>query len=113
MDASGIDVSAIMDTVDPICLMWRHTHLAEVGGGSCSSRLIARVRPFHQGPDANRRTASQGVIMVRRSILAVVACGTLTAFLRAQAPTPRVHRLVASPSTVAYGYYWADARPVL
>lgn len=29
------------------------------------------------------------------------------------APQPRKHRLMPSPSTVAYGYYWADAKPVL
>ena len=27
--------------------------------------------------------------------------------------TPRTHRLEATPDTVAYGYYWADATPVL
>ncbi len=26
---------------------------------------------------------------------------------------PKVHRLEATPNTVAYGYYWADAAPVL
>ena len=26
---------------------------------------------------------------------------------------PRTHRLEATPDTVAYGYYWSDARPVL
>jgi len=31
--------------------------------------------------------------------------------LRAQAP--KTHRLEATPSTVAYGYYWSDAAPVL
>ena len=29
------------------------------------------------------------------------------------AQTPRTHRLEATPSTVAYGYYWSDAKPVL
>lgn len=29
------------------------------------------------------------------------------------AQTPRTHRLEATPSTVAYGYYWAEAAPVL
>jgi acetamidase/formamidase len=33
--------------------------------------------------------------------------------LAAQALTPRTHRLEATPSTVAYGYYWSEARPVL
>jgi acetamidase/formamidase len=31
----------------------------------------------------------------------------------AQSPTPRTHRLEATPATVAYGYYWAEAKPVL
>jgi acetamidase/formamidase len=29
------------------------------------------------------------------------------------AAEPRVHRLEATPSTIAYGYYWAEAKPVL
>ena len=32
---------------------------------------------------------------------------------RSQPPTPRTHRLEATPATVAYGYYWAEAAPVL
>src|SRR3954470_17704841 len=28
-------------------------------------------------------------------------------------PKPKTHRLEATPATVAYGYYWADAQPVL
>src|SRR5947209_19054763 len=31
--------------------------------------------------------------------------------VRAQAP--KTHRLEATPSTVAYGYYWSDAKPAL
>jgi acetamidase/formamidase len=27
--------------------------------------------------------------------------------------TPRTHRLEATPATVAYGYYWSEAKPVL
>ncbi len=33
--------------------------------------------------------------------------------LAAQTPAPKTHRLEATPATVAYGYYWADAPPVL
>ena len=29
------------------------------------------------------------------------------------AKPPKVHRLEATPTTIAYGYYWADATPVL
>jgi len=38
----------------------------------------------------------------------------LAAFLLATAhPAPAVHRLEATPSTVAYGYYWSEAKPAL
>src|SRR5512134_3243303 len=30
-----------------------------------------------------------------------------------QQSTPRTHRLEATPETVAYGYYWSEAKPVL
>jgi len=39
-----------------------------------------------------------------------IALGTT---LAAYAQHPTTHRLEATPSTVAYGYYWADAKPVL
>jgi acetamidase/formamidase len=31
----------------------------------------------------------------------------------AQQASPRTHRLPATPATVAYGYYWAEAKPAL
>lgn len=31
----------------------------------------------------------------------------------AQKPRPTTHRLEATPQTVAYGYYWSEAKPVL
>ncbi len=46
--------------------------------------------------------------------LRVVLCGAsvvLPLWAHAQAPT--VHRLAATPSTVAYGYYWSEATPAL
>jgi len=44
--------------------------------------------------------------------------GADTAWAAAAAPapsahTPRTHRLEATPATIVYGYYWADAAPVL
>jgi len=33
--------------------------------------------------------------------------------LAASAQPPKTHRLEATPSTVAYGYYWSDAKPAL
>jgi acetamidase/formamidase len=38
------------------------------------------------------------------------ALGTM---LAAHAQTPKTHRLEATPSTVVYGYYWAEAKPAL
>ena len=43
--------------------------------------------------------------------LAVVASAVVRPSPTAQAP--RTHRLEATPATVAYGYYWAEAPPVL
>jgi acetamidase/formamidase len=40
-----------------------------------------------------------------------LVAASLGAALTAQ--SPRTHRLEATPSTVAYGYYWSEARPVL
>jgi acetamidase/formamidase len=49
---------------------------------------------------------------VRAAALALaLAAGSLAPSLVAQAP--RTHRLEATPATVAYGYYWAEAAPVL
>src|SRR3984893_2367085 len=30
-----------------------------------------------------------------------------------QAQAPKTHRLEVTPSTVAYGYYWSEAKPAL
>src|SRR4026208_1033152 len=45
----------------------------------------------------------------------VAGCGVLAcaAGLAVPAQSPRTHRLGATPDTVAYGYYWADAKPAL
>jgi acetamidase/formamidase len=41
--------------------------------------------------------------------IAILAAATLSA----QPSKPRTHRLEATPETVAYGYYWSEAKPVL
>ena len=43
---------------------------------------------------------------------AAFAVAVLTA-LATVAQSPRTHRLEATPSTVAYGYYWSEAKPAL
>jgi len=55
--------------------------------------------------------------MARRNAVATITIAAAVAAasiaLAAQTRGPRTHRLEATPATVAYGYYWADARPVL
>jgi acetamidase/formamidase len=43
----------------------------------------------------------------RLVLVVTLATSTLTA------QSPKTHRLEATPSTVAYGYYWAEAKPAL
>ena len=51
--------------------------------------------------------------MLRPPIAATAVFIALAGSLAGQAPAPRIHRLEATPTTVAYGYYWAEAKPVL
>jgi acetamidase/formamidase len=53
--------------------------------------------------------------MARRETIAAAVAVAMTgvAILAAQRAAPKTHRLEATPSTVAYGYYWAGAAPVL
>ncbi len=43
--------------------------------------------------------------------LSALIAGALSASASAQ--TPKVHQLAATPTTVAYGYYWSQAKPAL
>jgi acetamidase/formamidase len=44
---------------------------------------------------------------------AVIAVLCALGIVSAQSPKPKIHRLEATPATVAYGYYWSEAKPVL
>jgi acetamidase/formamidase/ketosteroid isomerase-like protein len=46
-------------------------------------------------------------------IVAASALAALTAAAGVRAQAPKTHRLEATPATIAYGYYWSDAKPVL
>jgi acetamidase/formamidase len=48
-------------------------------------------------------------LLVRVSLLLLLIVGVPTA----DSAAPQVHRLEATPETIAYGYYWAAAPPVL
>lgn len=50
------------------------------------------------------------MIKYRRLYATVLVAIATTA---AQAHSPAVHRLEATPSTVAYGYYWSEAKPAV
>src|SRR5712664_616867 len=45
--------------------------------------------------------------------LACLGVGASVLVLGAQSRAPKTHRLEATPATVAYGYYWAEAKPAL
>lgn len=49
---------------------------------------------------------------MNRRIITLALAG-LSITVSAQNTGPRVHRLEATPETVAYGFYWSDARPAL
>jgi len=53
--------------------------------------------------------------MTKSTRIAAVCAGlTLgAALLHSQARAPNTHRLEATPATVAYGYYWSEAKPAL
>jgi acetamidase/formamidase len=50
--------------------------------------------------------------MLVRTIPAI-ALAIFAFSLAGQTPAPVTHRLEATPDTVAYGYYWSEAKPVL
>ena len=61
------------------------------------------------------RTGRSSRIGLRcRALIALAACLAFgSAALSGQVRSPKVRRLEATPATVAYGYYWAGATPVL
>ena len=50
--------------------------------------------------------------MTARSFVLLSAI-SVASVLAAQPRAPKTHRLEATPATVAYGYYWSEAKPVL
>jgi acetamidase/formamidase len=56
------------------------------------------------GESTNRMRAIS-VCLVAIAVTAIAVAG--------QSGKPKVHRLEATPSTIAYGYYWSEAKPVL
>src|SRR4030095_11219681 len=63
------------------------------------------------GPPPPRRSRPALLIMKIRSIALLVSVFSVA--LGAQNRAPKTHRLEATPNTVAYGYYWSEAKPVL
>jgi acetamidase/formamidase len=48
-----------------------------------------------------------------KMMLGILVLGALISFVPGQTPAPKTHRLEVTPATVAYGYYWSEAKPVL
>src|SRR5438445_6536017 len=51
--------------------------------------------------------------MLTKATAGLAASVLLVPALVAQTRPPKTHRLEATPTTVAYGYYWSDAAPAL
>ena len=51
--------------------------------------------------------------MLRHLALAVLISTGVALPAQGPAPQPKTHRLEATPGTVAYGYYWSEAKPAL
>jgi len=52
-------------------------------------------------------------VTIARRLVALVGALAVAALVASQTRAPKTHRLEATPSTVAYGYYWAEAKPAL
>ncbi len=50
---------------------------------------------------------------MHRTLAAALLLLLAAVLISAQSASPKTHRLEATPSTVAYGYYWSDAKPAL
>lgn len=51
--------------------------------------------------------------MHRQVIPGILLLSVIALHASGQTPAPKTHRLEATPATVAYGYYWSEAKPVL
>src|SRR5947208_6835044 len=56
-------------------------------------------------------TVALAVTLIVSLVVVLAACVAIP--LAAQTHTPTTHRLEATPATVAYGYYWSEAKPAL
>jgi len=89
---------------------------------------IGNISPYHFGRGAGKTfvavrathaTGRRGLWMQGKRARAVGVAAVSLVTMVAVAAThhvqaaPRTHRLEVTPSTVAYGYYWSEARPAL
>jgi acetamidase/formamidase len=76
-------------------------------GGTCESHRFSAAFPL-----AISFVDMRGGSMRRRFILGIVALWTW-GLGGGQAQAPKTHRLEVTPATIAYGYYWSEAKPAL
>lgn len=71
--------------------------------------------PLSHAPRPVDAPQAPGATLVARIVVASAVLGALARLVAPAAaqPAPKVHRLPATPTTVAYGYYWSEARPAL
>src|SRR5207344_2970187 len=75
--------------------------------------IISEQPEKRELPIFRRGESVRIVVMFRMPIAGTAAIITLVGLVAGQSAAPRIHRLEATPTTIAYGYYWTDAKPVL
>jgi acetamidase/formamidase len=63
--------------------------------------------------EARAAQLSEGGDMLRTALAGAFTLVVVVSSSTGLAQSPRTHRLLATPTTVAYGYYWAEAKPAL
>src|SRR5262249_9183550 len=115
---SGIEfgsVSAARRTGMRQTVMTKHT--ARIRTRIASHLVSNRVATIVAWPGwrAKRRTCYPQAVTITKTAIAALAAVYFTAppSLQAQKRAPQTHRLEATPSSIAYGYYWSEAKPAL
>ncbi len=76
--------------------------------------FLVRAKPHNLLTNSMRRLKNVAIMKTKcPTFVTLGALLLLAVVLSAQTSTPKSHRLEATPATVAYGYYWSEARPVL
>src|ERR671919_650078 len=81
--------------------------------GSATMWRVEEAGPVEGSAIVSCRLCKRRCHSLEWRIMRALGCLLLLSTLSLTAQSPKVHRLEATPSTIAYGYYWSEAKPVL